>query len=145
MCSTSWCSARGKSRKNGKLGITQHLVDDIMDYLGKRGVSSEDEPMFMSKYNEGLTSRGVAAVVRYCMEKAGVYTKEKTAHSLRHTMAVQAIQCGVPIRELQVLLGHTDVKTTEIYLQSLDAEMRLKNSVVSAVESKLLRSEKNGQ
>lgn len=136
---------KGQVRKNGKLGITQHLVDDIMDYLGKRGVSSEDEPMFMSQYNEGLSSRGVASVVRYCMAKAGVYSKEKTAHSLRHTMAVQAIQCGVPIRELQVLLGHTDVKTTEIYLQSLDAELRLRNSVVSTIEDKLLRAQKNGQ
>lgn len=136
---------KGQVRKNAKLGITPHLVEIITTYLSMRGASNKDEPMFMSQYDEGMSSRGISNVVTYCMKKAGVYSHDKTAHSLRHTMAVQAIQFGVPMRELQVLLGHSNVKTTEIYLNSIDEELRLKNSVVSTIENKLLRIDKTGE
>jgi integrase len=47
---------------------------------------------------------------------AGV-TKRVTAHTLRHSFATHLILRGVDIRSIQQLLGHVDVRTTEIYTQ----------------------------
>ena len=79
------------------------------------------------------------------MKAAGVYSTKKTAHSLRHTAAVRAIKAKVPIREVQVMLGHKNVSTTEVYLRSLDDEMRLVNPAVRAISVIALDSTSDGK
>lgn len=49
------------------------------------------------------------------MEKAGI-AKRVTTHALRHAFATHLARDGTDIRTLQELLGHADVKTTEVYV-----------------------------
>jgi integrase/recombinase XerD len=61
-----------------------------------------------------LTTRAVHAMISGLAERAGV-EKNVSPHVLRHTFATQALDAGLTIREVQELLGHSDVSTTMIY------------------------------
>ena len=120
-----------------RLGLTKKPIAPVIEYLKYRGVSSENESVFLSHGTNGeypLTAKGISRIVTGYMKKAGIYSKEKTAHSLRHTAAVQAIIRKVPIKEVQLMLGHRRVETTEIYLKSADDDLRLDNPAVRALD-----------
>ena len=58
---------------------------------------------------------------------------------------MRAIKAKVPIREVQVMLGHKNVSTTEVYLRSLDDEMRLVNPAARAISFIALDSTSDGK
>lgn len=119
------------------LGITIKALQPVIDYIQYRGVSSNKDPVFVSHCTtgeRGLTAKGISRIVTDHMKKAGIYSAQKTAHSLRHTAAVQAIINKVPIKEVQLMLGHRRVETTEIYLRSIDNDIRLDNPAVRALD-----------
>lgn len=136
---------KGESRKTTRFGITTEILRPIDDYLAARGVASYSEPLFTTHGALGerpMSPLLIGKVIRRRMRAAGVYSPTKTAHSLRHTAAVRAIKAKVPIREVQIMLGHRRVETTEVYLRSLDDEMRLVNPAVRAVSSPASTGEK---
>lgn len=139
---------KGETRKTTSFGVTAEILQPILDYFDARGVGSEDFPAFCTHGKTGereMTPLLVGRMIRDRMKAAGVYSTKKTAHSLRHTAAVRAIKAKVPIREVQVMLGHKNVSTTEVYLRSLDDEMRLVNPAVRAISVIALDSTADGK
>jgi len=61
-----------------------------------------------------VLASGLQKAVKTAVKKAGI-DKHATVHTLRHSFATHMLENGVNIRVLQDLLGHADVKTTEIY------------------------------
>lgn len=55
--------------------------------------------------------------IKQASDRAGILTRV-TSHVLRHSYATHAHEQGVPVRTLMALLGHTDIRTTEIYLHA---------------------------
>mgnify|MGYP000176709097 CR=1 FL=1 len=128
---------KGDNERTERLGLTNKALQPVIDYMNYRGVSSDLESVFLTHCTTGehpLTSKGISKIVSNYMKKAGIYSKQKTAHSLRHTAAVQAIMNKVPIKEVQLMLGHRRVETTEIYLKSADDDLRLDNPAVRALD-----------
>lgn len=129
---------KGDNDRAERLGLSPKAIQPIVDYLQHRGVSDEHEHVFVTHCTLGerpLTTRRISLIVREYMKKSGVYSQLKTPHSLRHTAAVQAILNKVPIKEVQLMLGHRRVETTEIYLKSIDEDLRLSNPAVRALDN----------
>lgn len=81
-------------------------------FLGERG--NPDDPVFYINYN-GLTS----VVLREWCAKAGI-NKQITFHSARHTFACTMIDLDTDIFVVSKLLGHKDIRTTQIYAKVVD-------------------------
>jgi len=60
----------------------------------------------------------------YAAKKSAGITKRASCHTLRHSFATHALEDGINIRVLQTLLGHKDVKTTEIYTHVMDRDIQ---------------------
>lgn len=65
---------------------------------------------------------GIQKAVKRAVEQAGIQ-KRATCHTLRHNFATHMLEKGVNIRVLQELLGHSDVKTTEIYTHVMSRDI----------------------
>lgn len=52
--------------------------------------------------------------IQWACKRAGI-TGRITPHSLRHAFALRALRAGIPIRMIQIALGHSSVKVTELY------------------------------
>lgn len=76
------------------------------------GLSKDPESGLVRRHH--LHEKVYAAAVRRAAEQAGL-SKQVTTHAFRHSFATHLLEAGADIRTLQELLGHEDVKTTEIY------------------------------
>jgi integron integrase len=80
---------------------------------------------------------GLQKAVKVAVDRAGI-TKRVTCHTFRHSFATHLLENGVNIRVVQELMGHADVKTTEVYTHIMEKD-------VSAVVSPLDHLVRNGQ
>ena len=81
---------------------------------GKTG----NEPLFISQLGRGISRKGIWKRFKQIALKAGVDAK---VHTLRHSFATHLLQGGADLREVQELLGHADIGTTQVYTH-LDKE-----------------------
>lgn len=129
---------KGHLEKDQVLGITDKILEPIEEYLIARGDLRGNEPLFMNhSYNGrglGVSQDYVSRMVRRYLNKIGVIDKRITGHSLRHTAAITALKAGAKLEQVQEMLGHTSVETTKIYISAIEAEIRLDNPAVRALD-----------
>ena len=104
------CLAKGKKDRFVK------IPDSVKDELKNYCALSQEEALFPSQRGGKLTTATIQAIVEQSGKKAGV-TKEVYPHLLRHSFATHLLEQGTDLRIIQKLLGHSDIKTTQIYTQ----------------------------
>ena len=120
-------SVRGKGSKLRIVFISETAKEALGQYLGKR--ADVDPALFVSYPKQGLvnrvnakresmrlTARSVQRLVKYYATKAGIL-KNVHPHTLRHSFATDLLVNGADIRSVQAMLGHADLRTTQIYTQ----------------------------
>lgn len=125
-------SIRGKGEKVRVVFISDEARDAMKKYLAKR--KDMDDAMFVQfsrnaaeKDKENgtlrLTPRSVERIVKHYAIKAGI-SKKVTPHVVRHSFATDLLQNGADIRSVQVLLGHANIGTTQIYTHITDKHLK---------------------
>jgi site-specific recombinase XerD len=121
-------SIRGKGDKVRLVFVSPAAKNAVEEYLKSR--TDVDEAMFVrlqtpsgKDENLRLTSRSVERIIARRAREAGI-SKKVTPHVLRHTFATDLLYNGADIRSVQMLLGHADISTTQIYTHVTDAGLR---------------------
>jgi len=93
--------------------LPETLIEDLQNLISDR---DPKEYLFTSNRGGRLTTRTLQKIFHTSMIRARVY-KNATFHSLRHSFATHLLENGVNLRIIQELLGHQNIRTTQIYTQ----------------------------
>jgi integrase/recombinase XerD len=108
----------GKGDKERILPLYERARDAIQAYIeGSRVrlLRGRDEAiLFVNQRGRPLTRQGLWLIVKECAAAADI-EQEVTPHTLRHSFATHMLDGGAGLRELQQLLGHTNISSTQIY------------------------------
>lgn len=113
-----YISVFGKGRKQRIVPIAESALNEIRNYFAfryevdvKHGF---EDYVFLNRFGRKLSRIMVFNIVkRYCAE-AGI-TKTISPHTFRHTFATHLLEGGANLRAIQMMLGHEQISTTEIY------------------------------
>lgn len=101
---------RGKGSKDRYVPISNHLLQKIKHFIGERSrgyLFSKDNN---TQYSVRALQKKIEKVINKCQ-----FSKKLSTHSLRHTFACLCLAKGLRIEDIKLIMGHTSVKTTEIY------------------------------
>jgi site-specific recombinase XerD len=132
-------SVRGKGEKIRVVFLSENARRAVKTYLDKR--DDMDDALFvqiLKEKKEGsqnsqklahnkdslrLTSRSVERILKRYAIQAGI-SKKVTPHVIRHSFATDLLRNGADLRSVQMLLGHANIATTQIYTHVTDTELR---------------------
>jgi len=103
-----------KDAKGQKDRITLLPAKLKMDIHAMIVLKNKDDYVFMSERGGKLTDRTAQKIFENALQKTKI-TKDATFHSLRHSFATHLLENGVDVRYVQELLGHQNIRTTQIY------------------------------
>ncbi|MBR4261013.1 MAG: tyrosine-type recombinase/integrase, partial [Clostridia bacterium] len=115
----------GTKQRNIPLGTMslkalKDYVEEARPYLIKdEGVKS----LFVNINGKRLTRQGFWKIVKYYKEQAHI-TKDITPHVLRHSFATHLLQNGADLKAIQSMLGHSDISSTQVYMQFQDEGLK---------------------
>ena len=104
----------GKGRKERIVPVGVKAIEVLKAYLEERGMLKGDEPIFVNSLGGRLTARSVGRLIKKYSRHSGIFRKV-SPHSLRHTFATHLLDAGADIREIQEMLGHSSLSTTQRY------------------------------
>jgi len=108
----------GKGSKERMVPMNDQAREVLGLYLseGRPYLMRKKKPPFLFLNNRGsvLSRQGFWKIIKKYGIKAGI-PKEIAPHSLRHSFASHLLECGADLRSVQLLLGHSDITTTQIY------------------------------
>jgi len=80
-------------------------------------VTTEDEQALFTNLNgTRLTRQGFWKIIKLYTKQAGI-KKDITPHTLRHSLATQMLSKGAQLKDIQAILGHADISSTQVYAQ----------------------------
>lgn len=105
----------GKGDKQRLVPISTVARDKIQRYLEKRrSARSGEEVVFLNNRGGQLTRVMVFTILKQAAQRAGI-DKHISPHTFRHSFATHLLEGGASIRQVQEMLGHESILTTEIY------------------------------
>ena len=121
-------SIRGKGNKVRVVFVSDEAKDAVDKYLKKR--KDMDDALFVKvdkekskKEKEGLARRSIERIVKHYAIKAGI-SKKVTPHIIRHCFATDLLSNGADIRSVQMMLGHANIATTQVYTHITDKQLK---------------------
>ena len=122
-------SIRGKGEKIRIVFLSPEAKDAVKKYLDKRADVNDalfvkiDGKETAEKEELALTRRSIERIVKEYAIKAGI-SKKVTPHVIRHCFATDLLSNGADLRSVQMLLGHANIATTQVYTHITDNQLK---------------------
>ena len=114
----------GKGDKQRLVPISSTARERIHRYLEvRRSARAGEETLFLSNRGSSLSRVMIFTILREAARRAGI-EKKISPHTFRHSFATHLLEGGASIRQVQELLGHESILTTEIYTHLDDSHLR---------------------
>ena len=121
---------RGKGGKGRRVPVTRTAWGALTEYLADaRATFVTKHPdsvvaVFLSQWGRRMNHMGLTRALRGLVTAAGIKGKKVSPHTFRRSFATALLQGGASLRAIQLLLGHTDLSTTAVYLRLDTSELR---------------------
>lgn len=132
---------KGRDSKDDYVPLSEKAYEPLMEYLGTRPEAQPSDPLFICEgygsHGRRMSTRRIQAVCKDALRSIGLDDHAFSAHSFRHTCAVMLIQSGASAYDVQKFLRHSSIDTTEIYLRSIEEDLRLGRSPESMIDRQI--------
>lgn len=110
------CFGKGKKERIVPIGdialkYLEIYLNYYRDYLKKKRFCNK---LFLNNHGDALTRQGFLKILKVITKDKGI-TKNITPHTLRHSFATHLLNNGADLRSIQMMLGHNNLSTTQIY------------------------------
>jgi hypothetical protein len=120
---------KGQRERVAYLSTTAALL--LKEYLSERSDKTE-EKVFLNRRGKSITTTGIQLqLAKYC-HKANIWIN---CHQLRHTFACRMIAAEVPVTSVQKMLGHSSIRTTQLYVNVADVHASTAWSMPEDIQS----------
>ena len=118
------CKTRNKQRNIplGKISLNalSDYIEKAREYLIR---DNNEKALFVNTSGKRLTRQGFWKIIKYYKEQAHIET-DITPHVLRHSFATHLLQNGADLKSIQTMLGHSDISSTQVYMQFKDDSLK---------------------
>ncbi len=115
------CCNRGKAER--MIPVYPTAVSMVSDYILRARslliIPDGGQALFTNLNGRRLTRQGFWKIVKGYAEQAGI-VKEITPHTLRHSFALHLLENGAELKDIQLMLGHADISSTQVYVHLLN-------------------------
>ena len=105
---------------NMSLKALKEYIQNARDIMIK---DENEKALFVNVNGQRLTRQGFWKIIKYYKEQAHI-EKDITPHVLRHSFATHLLQNGADLKSIQTMLGHSDILSTQIYMQFQDETIK---------------------
>lgn len=117
----------GKGSKERTIPIHEQAAAAVAEYLNEGRAAlvknRKENALFVNRRGERLTRQGFWLILKQYAKEANISTPV-TPHTLRHSFATHMLRGGAPLRNVQELLGHANISTTQVYTQIANEHVR---------------------
>ena len=117
--------ASGVKKRTIPLGkISLKALEEYIKNARPVMIKNENEKaLFVNINGKRLTRQGFWKIIKYYKEQAHI-TKDITPHVLRHSFATHLLQNGADLKSIQMMLGHSDISSTQVYMKYQDEGLK---------------------
>ena len=123
---TGYATCRN-GKKERTVPIGEMSLKALKDYMfnARHTMIKDDneQALFVNVNGQRLTRQGFWKIIKYYKEQAHI-DKDITPHVLRHSFATHLLQNGADLKSIQTMLGHSDILSTQIYMQFQDESLK---------------------
>ena len=111
---------KGKGNKQRVVVLTNSCMSSILKWKTKRDrlkYSISSKYLFPGKKKDHISRQNISHQIKKIVMKAGINKTDVSPHSFRHSFASHLLNRGADLRSIQIMLGHSNITTTQIYTQ----------------------------